>query len=65
MMPELLGRLPNRIHLQPLTKKDFKKILTDVENNLVFQYEKLLETEGISLNFTPDAIESICASKFV
>lgn len=63
IMPELLGRLPNRIQLQPLTKKDFKKILTGVENNLVFQYQKLMQTEGISLTFTDDAIDLICSSR--
>lgn len=63
MMPELLGRLPNRIQLQSLTKKDFKKILTVVDNNLIFQYQKLLETEGIKLTFTNDAVDLICSSK--
>ena len=64
MMPELLGRLPNRINLQSLTRKDFKKILTEVENNLIFQYQKLMETEGISMKFTDDAIDLICSSKW-
>ena len=64
MMPELLGRLPNRIALQPLTKSDFRKILTQVENNLLIQYQKLLETEGISLKFTDDAVDLICSSSF-
>ena len=62
IMPELLGRLPNRIHLQPLSKKDFKKILTEVDNNLIIQYQKLLETEGIYMNFTEEAIDLICSS---
>lgn len=65
MMPELLGRLPNRINLQPLTRADFKKILTEVENNLLVQYAKLLETEGIKLTFTEEAIDIICSSTLV
>lgn len=63
MMPELLGRLPNRIQLQSLNKKDFKKILTEVENNLLIQYQKLLETEGIKITFTDEAVDLICTSK--
>lgn len=61
LMPELLGRLPNRISLKPLNRGDFRKILTEVENGLIFQYQKLLETEGISLEFTPEAIDLICS----
>lgn len=64
-MPELLGRLPNRIQLQPLTKNDFKKILTQVDNNLIIQYQKLMETEGIKLDFTEEAIDLICSSTFI
>ena len=59
-MPELLGRLPNRISLKPLNRHEFRKILTEVEFGLIHQYQKLLSTEGISLEFTPDALDLIC-----
>lgn len=61
LMPELLGRLPNRITLSSLTRKEFRRILTEVDNNLILQYQKLLETEGITLDFTPEAIDLICS----
>lgn len=64
MMPELLGRLPNRISLKSLTKSDFKKILTEIDNNLLIQYQKLLEVEGLKVEFTPEAVELICSSNF-
>ena len=60
-MPELLGRLPLQITLKALTRKDFEKILTGVEFNLLYQHKELLKTEGISIDFTPEAIERICA----
>lgn len=46
-MPELLGRLPLQIKLKALTRKDFEKILTGVEFNLLHQHKELLKTEGI------------------
>lgn len=59
LIPELQGRFPIRVNLDPLTKDDFKRILTEPKNSLIKQYTALLETEGITLEFTPDAIESI------
>lgn len=62
LMPELLGRLPIKIDLKALTKEDFGKILRNVEYNLLDQYKKLLETEGIEVNFEESAIDHIATS---
>jgi len=59
MIPELQGRFPIRVELKPLTKEDFIRILKEPKNALIKQYKALLETEGISLKFTDDAIEKI------
>jgi len=59
LIPELQGRFPIRVELEPLTREDFVRILTEPRNALVSQYAALLETEGIALTFTPDAIERI------
>jgi len=59
LIPELQGRFPLRVELDPLTKDDFKRILTEPENALVKQYTALLATEGVTLHFTEDAIEAI------
>jgi ATP-dependent HslUV protease ATP-binding subunit HslU len=59
LIPELQGRFPIRVNLDPLTKDDFKRILTEPKNSLIKQYTALLGTEGISLEFTEDAIETI------
>jgi ATP-dependent HslUV protease ATP-binding subunit HslU len=59
LIPELQGRFPIRVELESLTIEDFKRILTEPKNSLVKQYIALLETEGIELNFTDDAIEAI------
>jgi ATP-dependent HslUV protease ATP-binding subunit HslU len=59
LIPELQGRFPIRVELESLTIEDFKRILTEPKNSLVKQYRALLETEGIELEFTSDAIESI------
>jgi len=59
LIPELQGRFPIRVELQPLTKEDFVKILTQPKNALIKQYKALLETEGVHLEFTDDAIETI------
>jgi ATP-dependent HslUV protease ATP-binding subunit HslU len=59
LIPELQGRFPIRVELESLTIEDFKRILTEPKNSLVKQYRALLETEGIELEFTEDAIESI------
>ena len=59
LIPELQGRFPIRVELESLTIDDFKRILTEPKNSLVKQYRALLETEGIELEFTADAIDSI------
>ena len=59
LLPELQGRLPIRVELRPLTRDDFRRILTETEASLIKQYVALLATEGVTLEFTPDAIDSI------
>lgn len=61
LVPELQGRFPIRVELEPLTKEDFKRILTEPENALVKQYTALLKTEGVRLEFTDDAIDEIAS----
>jgi ATP-dependent HslUV protease ATP-binding subunit HslU len=59
LIPELQGRFPIRVELEPLGKDDFVRILTEPQNALVKQYVALLETEGVTLEFRPDAVERI------
>lgn len=59
LIPELQGRFPIRVELQSLSEEDFKRILTEPNNALLKQYTALMETEGICLTFTPEAIEEI------
>jgi ATP-dependent HslUV protease ATP-binding subunit HslU len=59
LIPELQGRFPIRVELEPLGKDDFVRILTEPQNALVKQYTALLETEGMTLEFRPEAIERI------
>jgi ATP-dependent HslUV protease ATP-binding subunit HslU len=59
LIPELQGRFPIRVELEPLGRDDFVRILTEPKNALVKQYTALLETEGIALEFRPDAVERI------
>ena len=59
LIPELQGRFPIRVELEPLTRDDFVRILTEPRNALVKQYTALLGTEDLSLTFTPDAVERI------
>ncbi len=59
LIPELQGRFPIRVELTSLDKKDFIKILTEPENALIRQYKALLETEGLHIDFTEDAIDEI------
>src|SRR5947209_6537017 len=59
LIPELQGRFPIRVGLDSLTLEDFKRILTEPKNSLVKQYKALLETEGIELEFTEDAVDSV------
>ena len=56
LIPELQGRFPIRVELEPLGKEEFVRILTEPRSALVKQYTALMETEGIELVFTPDAI---------
>jgi ATP-dependent HslUV protease ATP-binding subunit HslU len=59
LLPELQGRLPIRVELKSLTEEDFKRILTDTEASLIKQYAALMKTEGVSLEFSDDAIAAI------
>jgi ATP-dependent HslUV protease ATP-binding subunit HslU len=59
LLPELQGRLPIRVELKPLTREDFKRILTEPEASLIKQYVALIATEGMKLEFTPDSIDAI------
>jgi len=59
MIPELQGRFPIRVELESLTIDDFKRILVEPKNSLVTQYRALMETEGVKLEFVPDAIDAI------
>src|SRR5438105_12097676 len=59
LIPELQGRFPIRVELQSLTLEDFVKILTEPKSSLVKQYTALLETEGLKLEFTPEALAEI------
>ena len=60
LLPELQGRLPIRVQLNPLKKEQFKKILIDTDNSLTKQYTALIKTEGVELVFSNDGIEKIC-----
>jgi ATP-dependent HslUV protease ATP-binding subunit HslU len=59
LLPELQGRLPIRVELSSLTEDDFKRILTDTEASLIKQYVALMQTEGLELEFTDDAVAAI------
>jgi len=59
LIPELQGRFPLRVELQPLTEQDFVRILSEPQNALTRQYQALLGTEGIRLEFTPEALQEI------
>lgn len=59
LLPELQGRLPIRVNLQPLTQADFRRILTEPECSLIKQYVALLKTEEVELVFTDDAIDEL------
>jgi len=56
LIPELQGRFPIRVELEPLTRDDFVRILTEPRNALVKQYEALLATEDVTVTFTPQAV---------
>jgi ATP-dependent HslUV protease ATP-binding subunit HslU len=59
LIPELQGRFPIRVELDPLTQADFVRILTEPRNALTTQYVELLRTEGVTLQFTPDAVDAV------
>ncbi len=59
LLPELQGRLPIRVELKPLTREDFRRILTEPEASLIKQYSALMATEGLTLTFTADAIDAL------
>ena len=59
LLPELQGRLPIRVELDPLTSDDFKRILREPDNSLIKQYKALLKTEKVDLEFTEDGIDTI------
>src|SRR5215203_608381 len=59
LLPELQGRLPIRVELKPLTRDDFRRILTEPEASLIKQYVALMGTEGVTLEFSADAIDAI------
>jgi ATP-dependent HslUV protease ATP-binding subunit HslU len=64
LMPELQGRFPIRVELKDLTKEDFVRILTEPTSSLTRQYTALLATEGVTLEFAPDAIEALADYAF-
>jgi len=64
LIPELQGRFPIRVELNPLEKEDFIKILTLPKNALTKQYQAMLKSEGVKLYFDEDAIEEIAAVAF-
>jgi len=64
LIPELQGRFPIRVELQSLTMDDFIRILTEPKSSLTKQYTALLDTEGVKLEFTKDALEEIARFAF-
>ncbi len=64
LMPELQGRFPIRVELNDLTQQDFVRILNEPRNSLIRQYEALLKTEGVDLQFSQDAIEELASYAF-
>jgi ATP-dependent HslUV protease ATP-binding subunit HslU len=65
LIPELQGRFPIRVELQPLTEADFIRIMTEPENALTKQYQALVAAEGFTLEFTPDAIAEVARIAFM
>ncbi len=64
LIPELQGRFPIRVELQSLSVSDFESILTQTQASLVKQYQALLATEGVTLEFTPDGITRLASIAF-
>ncbi len=61
LIPEFQGRFPIRVELEPLTREDFVRILTEPQNALIKQYTALMATEGVRLHFTDDGVAEIAA----
>ena len=59
LIPELQGRFPIRVELKSLTQDDFRKILTEPQNSLTRQYAELLKPEGVEVEFTDDAVQTL------
>jgi ATP-dependent HslUV protease ATP-binding subunit HslU len=59
LLPELQGRLPIRVELQPLSRDDMRRILTEPETSLIKQYVALMRTEGVTLDITDSAIDAL------
>ena len=59
LLPELQGRLPIRVELTPLSRDDLRRILTEPEHNLLMQYQALIGTEGLTLDFADSAIDAL------
>jgi len=59
LLPEMQGRLPIRVELKPLTREDFRRILTEPEASLIKQYVGLMQTEGVTLRFTDDSVDAL------
>lgn len=64
LIPELQGRLPIRVELEALTPQDFERILTEPSASLTVQYKALLKTEGLDVEFTPDAVKRLAEIAF-
>ncbi len=65
LIPELQGRLPIRVELDPLTEDDFRRILVEPENALTKQYQALVQSEGVSLYFTDEAVKKIAHYAYI
>ena len=59
LLPELQGRLPIRVELEALTRNDMRRILTEPEASLIKQYIALMQTEGVTLDITDDAVDAV------
>src|ERR1700754_50845 len=59
LLPELQGRLPSRVELKAVTREDFVRILSDTEASLIKQYVALMQTEGVTIDFTDDGIRAV------
>ncbi len=64
LIPELQGRFPIRVELESLSLEDFKQILIQPKNSLIMQYQQLLKTEGIILEFSEDAVSTLAEMTF-